>query len=211
MSVMNVLYDLAQDQAGYFTTRQARDQGVSYAMLSHHVRRGDLERHAHGVYRLHRFPPHRSEDVIATLLWAGHDAAASDETALSVYDLAEVSPPYITITIPRHFRGVREGVRIRQAPLPDRDVWTWNHVRVTTPERTLLDAAKTLAPTVGREAAEEAIQRGLTTRRRLSAYLRRTTDSPDTLAIFTGLITDARASSGEPSHAIPADRSALQP
>jgi hypothetical protein len=50
-----------------------------------YTRAGDIERVAHGVYRLVCFPAHRFADLIATALWAGSDSAVSHESALAVY------------------------------------------------------------------------------------------------------------------------------
>lgn len=173
---LDLLYELAEEHAGYFTTREARSSGVAHTMLSYHTTRGDLERVAHGVYRLARYPAHPFGDVIAAVLWAGPDAAASHETALAVYGLAEVMPNVIHLTLPRRFRGERAGVRVHQAPLPSFQVWPWEQVRVTRPERTLLDASQTMDPALVRQAAREALAVGLTTRRRLA---RAVADTPD--------------------------------
>jgi len=62
------LYDQAESQGGYFTTREAADAGVSTRLLTHYVGAGDIERIAHGVYRLTRFPAHRFGDAIAAAL-----------------------------------------------------------------------------------------------------------------------------------------------
>src|SRR5712691_2441713 len=52
------LYDVAESRGGYFTTRHAARAGVSSRLLSYYVAGGDIERVAHGVYRLARFPVH---------------------------------------------------------------------------------------------------------------------------------------------------------
>lgn len=165
---LDLLYEVAVEHAGYFTTRAARDVGVAHTMLSYHTTREDLERVAHGVYRLSRYPAHPFGDVIAAVLWAGPDAAASHGTALAVYGLAGVMPSVIHLTIPRAFRGERAGVRVHRAPLPSYEVWPWEQVPVTRPERALLDASQTMDPALVRQAAREALSAGLTTRRRLA-------------------------------------------
>lgn len=191
---LDLLYELAEEHAGYFTSQQARSSGVAHTMLSYHTARGDLERMAHGVYRLTRYPVHPFGDVIAAVLWAGSDAAASHETALAVYGLAEVMPSVIHLTLPRRFRGERAGVRVHQAPLPALDVWPWEQVRVTRPERTLLDAARTMDPTLVREAAREALAAGLITRRRLARAVAEAPDAArirETLRVWLPKVTDS--------------------
>jgi len=75
-----------------------------------YTRAGDIERVAHGVYRLVCFPAHRFADLIATALWAGSDSAVSHESALAVYAQAGAMPPVIHVAVPRTFSGERSGV-----------------------------------------------------------------------------------------------------
>lgn len=67
-TTMNVLYELAEPQAGYFTTAQATGAGVSSRALYQRTRRCDIDHIRYGLYRLRRFPAHPFEDVIAACL-----------------------------------------------------------------------------------------------------------------------------------------------
>src|SRR5260221_7724011 len=106
----DVLYDLAESHGGYFTTAQATDHGISRQQLYYLARSGSVERVAHGVYRLRRFPSQRFEDVIVTCLWAGDESVASHDTALAIYELTDAMPAHTHVTLPRPFRGRRQGV-----------------------------------------------------------------------------------------------------
>lgn len=185
---MRVFTDLAEDQAGYFTVRQAVQAGVSHRVLSYHVGAGDLERVAHGVYRWAPFPQHRFGDVIAAALWAGPHATASHETALAVYDLADAMPAAIHLTTPHRFRGRRRGVIVHHAPLPASEVRQFDSVPVTTPARTLIDTARTADPSLARRALTDALDQGLLSRRRLQVALERAPDT-DRLHAVLGLDT----------------------
>ncbi len=165
---MDALYRIAEPQGGYLTTAQALEAGVSRRLLSHYAARGDLERVAYGIYRLHRFPVHRFGDLIATALWAGASGAISHDSALAVYGLGSAMPAVIHITVPRAFRGKRPGVLVHRASLPSAEVTLRDDVPITKVERTLCDVASTGDPSLARDAAREAIERGLTTRSRLS-------------------------------------------
>lgn len=165
---VDALYQIAEPQGGYFTTAQALEAGVSRRLLSHYAARGDLERVAYGHYRLHRFPAHRFGDLIATALWAGPDSAVSHDSALAVYGLGSAMPAVIHITMPRAFRGKRHRVVIHRASLSSEEVTLRDDVPVTKVERTLRDVAVAGEPSLARDAAREAIERGLTTRARLS-------------------------------------------
>jgi predicted transcriptional regulator of viral defense system len=164
---LDVLYRLAEPRAGYFATAQAGDVGVSRQQLSYLARTGSIERVAHGIYRLVRFPAQRFEDVIVACLWAGDDAAASHDTALAVYELTDAMPTRIHVTVPRPFRGKRKGVVVHIAPLDPSERTSRTSVPVTTVERTIADVTEQSGTAAAVEAATQAIERGLLTRRRL--------------------------------------------
>jgi predicted transcriptional regulator of viral defense system len=161
------LYELAEAQAGYFTTKQAQHSGITRQLLRYHVREGNLQRAARGVYRLAQFPAQRFEDVVVACLWAGADAVASHDTALAVYALSDAMPALIHLTLPRTFRGRRPGVRFHYGPLGAAERTLRDGIPATTVERTLRDVATTAEPELVRAAIREALERGLVTRRRL--------------------------------------------
>jgi len=168
---MELLYPLAERRGGYFTTAQAAEVGVSRQQLYYLARTGSLDRVAQGIYRLHRFPTQRFEDVIVACLWVGEDAAASHDTALAIYELTDAMPPAIHITTPRRFRGERPGVRVHTAPLDDHERTERAGVPVTTVERTIIDTLERSGPALATQAAEQALDQGLVTRRRLRTTL----------------------------------------
>ena len=168
---MDVLYPLAERRAGYVTTAQAAEVGVSRQQLSYLAGTGSLERVAQGIYRLRRFPAQRFEDVIVACLWAGDDAVASHDTALAIYELTDAMPAVIHISAPRLFRGQRPGIVVHTAPLSDVERTERGGVPVTTVERTITDVLTRSGEDLARSAAEQALERGLVTRRRLRAAL----------------------------------------
>jgi predicted transcriptional regulator of viral defense system len=161
------LYDLAAAQGGYFTTAQAQGLGVSRRALAYRVETGDVVRIEYGIYRLTHFPSQPFEDVIVACLWAGEGSAASHDTALAVYGLADAMPAKIHVTVPRPFRGQRRGVVVHHAPLQANDHTVRDGVPVTTVARTLADSARTSDPGTVATAAEQALRRGLISVRRL--------------------------------------------
>ena len=168
---MDVLYPLAERRLGYVTTAQAAAVGVSRQQLSYLARTGSLERVAQGIYRLRRFPAERFEDVIVACLWAGDDAVASHDTALATFDLTDAMPAVIHVSVPRRFRGQRPGIVVHTAPLGDGERTERGGVPVTTVERTINDVLASSGEDLARSAAEQALERGLVTRRRLRAAL----------------------------------------
>lgn len=168
---MDVLYPLAEPRGGYLTTAQAAEVGVSRQQLYYLARTGSLDRVAQGIYRLRRFPAQRFEDVIVACLWVGEDAAASHDTALAVYELTDAMPAAIHVSVPRPFRGRRPGVAVHAAPLGDGERTEREGVPVTTVERTIADVLVRSGTDLAGPAAEQALARGLVTRRRLRAAL----------------------------------------
>jgi hypothetical protein len=76
-------------------------------------------------------------------------------------------PPVIHLTVPRSFTGSRSGVRLHHGDLSADERRLWDDVPVTTVERTMVDLAWCGDTSLVREAALEALERGLTTRARL--------------------------------------------
>jgi predicted transcriptional regulator of viral defense system len=174
----NNLFSLASQQAGYFTAGQATASGFSRPLISHHVRKGTFIRVRRGLYRLTRFPSSPYEEVIAA--WLGFDsekAVVSHDTALQLFDLADVVPTKIHLTAPRSYRSRKapSGVIVHTVLKPDRNGSTMRHgIRVSTPARAIADAAAYgIAPEQIIRAAKEALRRGLVTRSEVLAAGRR--------------------------------------
>src|ERR1700733_5452868 len=183
-SASKAFYDLASEHGGYFTTREASRADLSNRQLSYHVTSGDLERVAHGVYRLIHYPPHPYGDMIAATLWAGPGSVISHESALAVYDLASAMPTVIHLTAPSTFTGSRKGVRIHHAALKPDERRVWDDVPVTSVERTLIDLTQDGDVSLLREAVSESLTRGLTTRARLANAVMRLTNATDVRRMF---------------------------
>src|SRR5664280_1736707 len=69
------LHRLAYAQDGLFTTRQARERGVSAQLLAHHARSGRFQRMRQGLYRLSDYPSGEHEEIRAAWLTVGTDRA----------------------------------------------------------------------------------------------------------------------------------------
>lgn len=72
---------LAERQQGYFTARQARALGYADSVHGYHVRRGDWERRARGVYRLTACPLPRHAPLFDAWYWT----RGRDDRPLGVY------------------------------------------------------------------------------------------------------------------------------
>jgi predicted transcriptional regulator of viral defense system len=177
MNQEDCLFEIAASQGGHFTTAQARACGYSWALLSHHAANGRFVRARRGLYRLRQYPSSPREEVMAAWLAAGSDAVASHESALDLLGLADIIPDSIHLTIPRAKRGRRPapGVTLHTAlqPPTDKEVVTRDGIRITSPARTILDAAQSgVAPDQVTQAVRQALDRGLATRGQLLAAAR---------------------------------------
>lgn len=172
------LFEVASEQGGYFTADQAAACGFSRASLSYHARRGRFLRVKRGLYRLAQYPASPREDVLAAWLGAGRDeAVVSHESALDILGLSDVVPERVHLTVPRskRYRSTSPGVAIHTTtrPLTAGDVLTRDGIPVTSPARSIVDAAEAAtAPEQVVKAAREAIEQGLATSGQLRAATR---------------------------------------
>jgi predicted transcriptional regulator of viral defense system len=162
------LYQIAEQQGGYFSAAQAREAGFSYSLLSYHVRNSRFERVRPRVYRLVRFPASPHEDLHVASLQAGPEAVISHDSALALYDLSDRLPDQVHVTIPRTASRRRPGLRLHTNQLEPEDVTRYEGLPVTAVSRTLVDVATAgLAEEQVCQAIREALRRGLVSRESL--------------------------------------------
>lgn len=161
----NHLYEIAENQAGYFTAQQAHSAGFSKERISYYVTTGRFSRIQRGIYRLVQFPGSMYEDLFIAWLKTGPDAVISHESALYLYGLSDVLPSEIHVIMPRTGSRRRKGVRLHTNRLSPDDVARREGLPVTNAARTIVDvAASGIAKEQIRKAVHEAIRQGLTGR-----------------------------------------------
>jgi predicted transcriptional regulator of viral defense system len=170
----NRLFETAGAQAGYFTTRQAADAGYSSQLLLKYIHAGRVARTRRGIYRLVHFPAGEHEELVAVWLWSDRAGVFSHVTALALHGLSDALPSQIHLTLPEGWRRRRlrvpEGVILDYVDLPPEDRAWSGAVPVTSPRRTLQDCArKRLPPDLLRQAARQALRRGLVVKNELPA------------------------------------------
>ena len=178
------LFDVADQQAGYFTARQALEAGYDYPLQHYHRERGHWIQVGHGLFRLNRYPEGENEDLVRLYLWSRDregkpQAVVSHETALRLHGLSDLMPEKVHLSVSRGFRKrPPKGVVLHKQDLTRGDVEEWNGFRVTTPLKTILDVARSreVSPEHLESAVREAIVRGLVRRKRLYAELSRLED-----------------------------------
>jgi predicted transcriptional regulator of viral defense system len=167
------LYGAASAQDGYFTTEQARLAGYSPQLLQKHLQAGRVTRIRRGVYRLVHFPAGEHEDLAIVWLWSEQAGIFSHQTALALHGLSDVLPAEAHLALPLRWRQRRfrvpAGVVLHHMDVPEQERAWVGPVPVTTPRRTLEDCAREhLAPDLLRQAAQQALKRGLVKRGELA-------------------------------------------
>jgi predicted transcriptional regulator of viral defense system len=164
----------AAEQHGYVTQEDARELGVPAMTLVRMAERGQLERVATGLYRVPLLPPSEWGSYMEAVLWPrGTRGVISHESALELYDLSDVNPAKIHITVPRDHRIRREVpaayVVHRQDLNPD-EVTVHEGIPVVTPERAIRELHEAhLGRRLIAQAIDDGQRKGLLTRR---AYVR---------------------------------------
>ena len=172
------LFELVSEQGGYFTAAQARACGFSKALLAHHAKSGRYLRVRQGLYRFREYPSSPREEVIAAWLATGKEAAVvSHESALDMLGLSDVVPKVVDLTVPRarRYRSASQGVVIHTTTraLKKSDIVIRDGVRLTAPERSIVDAAEAgTAPEQILAAVDQALDRGMATESKLLAAAR---------------------------------------
>jgi predicted transcriptional regulator of viral defense system len=174
---MRGLEATAYSQHGYFTTKQARERGLSSQLLSHYVRGNRFERVRRGLYRLPGFPRPEDDEMREKWMAVGAEKAIlSHQSALALLDLSDNIPNAVHLLLGRRHRGVRRppGVVIHTRP-DDEEVRTVRRegFRLTAPARTLVDVAGEIQPEQLEMAVWQALGHGLLTARELEEEARR--------------------------------------
>lgn len=105
----NQLFEIASDTYGYVTQDQVAQVGVTRQAMHQMVRRGVADHVGWGLYRITAMPVTPLDQLMEATLWfrpAG--AVISHDTALDLYDVCDISPAKVHVTVPMRFRSNRE-------------------------------------------------------------------------------------------------------
>ena len=171
------LYEAASSQEGHFTTQQAAEAGYSPQLLRKHIQAGRVSRIRRGIYRLVHFPAGEHEDLVVIWLWSERRGVFSHQTALSLHGLSDILPSRIHISLPVSWRSRRlrvpVGVIVHHADVAKGQRFWFGAVPATSPSRTLDDCARDkISPDLLRQAAIDALARGLVGKRELGGVRR---------------------------------------
>ncbi|MEX2447697.1 MAG: type IV toxin-antitoxin system AbiEi family antitoxin domain-containing protein [Solirubrobacterales bacterium] len=184
------LSEIAEDQWGLITRRQAQEAGVGNTSLARLAADSRLERVAHGVYRIRGAgePDHLGlraawlQLAPETPAWARlgelDDAVVSHASAASLHRVGDLRADVREFTLPRRRQTRRRDVRLHRGEVPAPDRIVLSGLPVTRAARTIADLlADHVEPGVVGRIAAEVLDGGLEgtgeVAERLAAYATR--------------------------------------
>ena len=157
----SAVYEIAVNQHGYAAAGQARQAAVSPQALAMMAKRGLLERVSRGLYRVNVVPATRFSPYMEAVLWAyPAPGVVSHDSALELFEVSDVNPDRIHITVPRNFRlrrPVPSTMEVHQADLSAREMTRIQGVPITTAARAIRDC---LAANLSARLLLQAIDEG---------------------------------------------------
>lgn len=174
-----MLYETASAQGGYFTSKQALAAGYAASTHSYNVHAGNWIREHRGIYRLAQFPNPERPDLIQWSLWSNNrkgepQGVYSHQTALSIYDLSDLNPAKIHMTVPPGFRrnsAIPGGLVLHRGNLQETEIEPRYGFKVTRPLRAIADLLIEDSVELGflEQATREAFKRGLLSLREIES------------------------------------------
>jgi predicted transcriptional regulator of viral defense system len=130
-----------------------------------------------GIYRLVHFPAGEHEDLVVIWLWSERQGVFSHQTALGLHGLSDVLPSKIHLSVPTTWSSRRlrvpAGVIVHHADVGKSERSWFGAVPATSPSRTLEDCSRDkISPDLLRQAARDAVARGLVGKRDLGEVRR---------------------------------------
>lgn len=104
MKYRAIVREIALDNYGFVTTREADEAGVPAIELPKLAARGGLESVAYGLYRVTDVPATAFDQFAEALLRVGERAYLYGESVLALFGLADVNPRTIKVAVNRRAR-----------------------------------------------------------------------------------------------------------
>jgi predicted transcriptional regulator of viral defense system len=179
MDSVQKIFEVANGQYGFFTARQAIKAGFAETNHPYHVRAGNWIKEGRGIYRLAHFPLAERWDLMLWYLWSRNrkdipQGVYSHATAFSIFDLSDLNPAKLHMTVPAGFRRgtpIPKILVLHKADLGAGDTTTRFGVKVTHPMRTVIDLITAGEVEEGfiAQGLSEALKQGLIRRDEIKA------------------------------------------
>lgn len=167
------LWEIAKNQQGIFTAEQAKNAGYHDSNFAKYVQSGTWEKIQRGIYRLTKFPAYDRPELVVWSLWSLNSREPgmgvwSHETALEMFDLSDINPTKMHMTVPFGFRRTSKPdfIQLHFGTLSKLETQKMDGFYVTTPIRTLVDIfrEKSLDLSLLHQSINEALSGGLITK-----------------------------------------------
>jgi len=169
------LYQIASEQDGYFTTKQAISAGYDTNSHPYHVKTGNWIREHRSIYRLANYPIGDRPDLMLWHLWSRNrnekpQGIYSHETSLAIQDLTDLNPGKLHMTVPKNFRRnsrIPDVLVLHYSDISPAETYQVYGVKITDTMRTIIDIITEgyLPEDLLIQAIEEAMNRGAVTKR----------------------------------------------
>lgn len=155
------LAEVAADRHGLFTLADARSVGYAENTIAQMARRGRLERVSQGVYRIPFLPAGHLGAYMEAALWpVGAEGVLSHATALDLWEVSDVNPAKVHVTVPRAHRpqrAVPDAYVVHREDLAASEIDAIEGVPVVTLARAIAECAR---DGVGLDLLEQAVRAG---------------------------------------------------
>lgn len=190
MSPAETIRNVAARQHGVVARTQLLELGASGSSIGRSVKSGRLRPMHGGVYLVGPLEPARAAEMAAVLA-GGPSAALSHTSALRLWGMLRIAPPRpVHVSVPGSGRGLRPGIVFhRVAALDDEERTILDGIRITSPARTIVDAAGMLGLREIELALATAEREGLIGGEELSGLPHRYTRRPG-MAMIRALLAE---------------------
>lgn len=178
MDKKDLLFRIAEGQQGYFTSQQAEECGFSPTNFHRYIASSEWIKELRGIYRLAHYPITDRPELVLWSLWSRNKKGIvlgvwSHETALDIYELSDVMPSKLHMSVPKKFRrrtDIPKNLNLHFAELSEADIQAQQGYLVTTPLRTILDITEAgeLSHDLITQAVHDAFQKGVVSYKELS-------------------------------------------
>lgn len=167
MKIQDRLREVALDQLGFVTSKDAKNLGIPVVELGKLAHRGQLERIGYGIYRFPHHPATEFDRYMVATLWADGRGVLSHETALALHRLCDVNPNKIHITVPKGFYPRGQGAEryvVHHDQLAPEDIGWIEQIPAVRPRAAVRQGVDGAVPAyLARQAIDNARGRGLIT------------------------------------------------
>lgn len=162
-SYREILREIALDNYGYVTTRDAVEARIPAGELAKLARRkrGELENIGYGLYRDTSVPETPLGYLAEAVLRAGKDAYLHGESVLAMHNLASINPRLIKVASPRPTRSpLPRSIQLTRVNGKEK-ITTYEGIPSQPVADAILECRKGVEPSRLKQAAQEARNQGL--------------------------------------------------